>query len=185
MALKATIYKAELQITDLDRHYYATHNLTLAQHPSETEMRMMIRLLAFALNADPRLTFTKGLCAEDEPELWRKGYSGEIEQWIELGLPDEKRLRKAHGRAQQVLLYAYGGNALPIWWQNNRAAYSQLAKLSVYALPEPECQALADMAERTMQLQATIEDGEIWLSSALGSVTLRPQLLGAYDSIDS
>src|SRR6478672_11253035 len=102
MAPKATVVKAELQVSDMDRHYYASHNLTLAQHPSETEERLMVRLLAFALYADERLEFGRGLSDEDEPALWRRDYTGEIEQWIELGQPDESRIRKASGRAAQV-----------------------------------------------------------------------------------
>jgi len=98
MALNATIYKAELQVSDMDRHYYATHTLTVARHPSETVERLMVRLLAFALYADERLEFGKGLSDGDEPALWRKAYSGDIEQWIELGQPDEARIRKACGR---------------------------------------------------------------------------------------
>lgn len=105
MALKATIFKAEISISDMDRHYYQEHPLTIAQHPSETNERMMVRLLAFALNADERLEFTKGLSADDEPELWNKNYSDEIELWIELGQPDEKRIRKACGRSRQVIIY--------------------------------------------------------------------------------
>ena len=93
MAPKATVIKAELQVTDLDRHYYASHNLTLAQHPSETDERLMVRLLAFALHADERLEFGRGLSDEDEPALWKRNYSDEIELWIELGQPDESRLR--------------------------------------------------------------------------------------------
>jgi uncharacterized protein YaeQ len=98
MALKATVVKAELQVSDMDRHYYASHNLTLAQHPSETDERLMVRLLAFALNADERLEFGKGLSSDDEPDLWRRDYTGDIELWIDLGQPDESRIRKASGR---------------------------------------------------------------------------------------
>src|SRR5690349_25110222 len=122
MALNATIHKAELSISDMDRHYYATHALTLARHPSETEERLMVRLLAFALHADERLEFGKGLSDEDEPALWRRAYSGEVEQWIELGQPDEARLRKACGRAQQVVVLNYGGRAAAILWGKGGAA---------------------------------------------------------------
>jgi uncharacterized protein YaeQ len=110
MALNSTIYKVELQISDMDRHYYATHALTLARHPSETEERLMVRLLAFALYADDRLEFGKGISDEDEPALWRKAYTDEIELWIELGQPDEARIRKACGRSRQVVVINYGGN---------------------------------------------------------------------------
>lgn len=173
MALKSTIFKANLQVSDMDRHYYAEHPLTLARHPSETDERMMVRLLAFALNADPALEFCKGLSSDDEPDLWRKDLTGSIEQWIEVGLPDEKRLRKACGRSDQVLLYIYGGRAAEIWWEANAKDLAKQQKLSVYVVDEATSQALAALAERTMSLQATIQDGELWLSGADGtSVTV-------------
>ena len=112
MALKSTIIKAQLSLSDMDRHLYQDFNLTLAQHPSENDQRLMVRLLAYALNACDGLEFTKGLSADDEPEVWHKNYSEEIELWIELGLPDEKLIRKACGRAKRVIVYCYGGHRL-------------------------------------------------------------------------
>lgn len=122
MALKATVFKVNLQIADMDRGYYQDHQLTLAQHPSETDGRMMVRLLAFILNASETLSFTKGLCVDDEPELWDKSLSGEVDLWIEFGQADEKWLRKASGRAKAVQLFTYGGRSVPIWWKQNQAA---------------------------------------------------------------
>jgi uncharacterized protein YaeQ len=109
MALKATIFKAELSVADIDRGVYRDHALTIARHPSETDERMMVRLLAFALHADERLEFGRGLSAEDEPDLSRRDLTGTLEQWIEVGLPDEREVRKACGRAREVFVYAYGG----------------------------------------------------------------------------
>src|SRR5690606_17195003 len=111
MATKSTVVKAELQVSDMDRHYYATHNLTLAQHPSETDERLMVRLLAFALHADDRLEFGRGLSDEDEPALWKRDYTGEIELWIDLGNPDETRIKKACARARQVVVVNYCGGS--------------------------------------------------------------------------
>lgn len=170
MALPATIFKANLQLSDLDRHYYADHQLTLARHPSETDERMMVRLFAFALYADEHLQFTKGLCVDDEPDLWRKGFSGEIELWIDVGLPDERRVRKACNRAEKVCLLLYGGRAAEVWWQKNADRLQRFANLEVVELPEEESSALAALAQRSMQLQCTIQDGEVWLS--LGEQTL-------------
>ena len=118
MALKSTIYKAEVSIADMDRHYYADHALTLALHPSETEERMMVRLLAFILNAHERLIFGKGISTDEEPDLWHVDYSGEIRLWVEVGLPDERRIRKACGRADAVAVYLYGALA-DKWWRDN------------------------------------------------------------------
>jgi len=164
MALKATIFKAELQIADMDRHYYHDHALTLAQHPSETDERMMVRLVAFALHADEALAFGKGLSTEDEPALWQKDLTGAIELWIEVGLPDEKEIRKACGRAKHVIIYSYGGRNADLWWEQNRDKLERAKNLTVINLPAATTQALAKLAQRTMQLQCTIQDGEIWLA---------------------
>ncbi|MCL2656246.1 MAG: YaeQ family protein [Betaproteobacteria bacterium] len=168
MALKSTIFKATLQISDLDRHYYAEHALTIARHPSETDERMMVRLAAFALNASERLEFGKGLSTDDEPDLWQRDLTGAIETWIEVGLPDERRLRKASGRAAAVKLYAYGGRAAEVWWDNNARELNKLDKLSAFFLDAETTSALTALAERTMQLQAMLQDGELWLSAADG-----------------
>jgi uncharacterized protein YaeQ len=163
MALNATIFKADLQIADMDRHYYQSHALTIARHPSETDERMMVRLLAFARHADEALTFAKGLSDTDEPDLWQKDLTGAIDLWIEVGLPDEKRILKACGRASQVVLYAYGGNAANLWWNQISPRLERLKNLTVISLSPATSQALAKLAQRTMQLQCTIEDNEIWL----------------------
>src|SRR3546814_7156842 len=134
MATKSTIYKAELQLSNMDRHYYATHALTLAQHPSETEERLMIRLLAFALHADDALEFGRGLSSDDEPDLWRKSLSGEIELWIDLGQPDESRIRKACGRSRAVVVVNYGGRRPDTWWDKNRAAVQRIGTRTVIDL---------------------------------------------------
>lgn len=115
MALKSTIYKASLQIADMDRNYYHDHMLTIAKHPSETDERMMLRILVFALNAHDDLVFTKGLSTDNEPDLWQKKLNGDIERWIDLGQPDEKRIRKACGLSNQVLIYCYSGSSADIW----------------------------------------------------------------------
>jgi uncharacterized protein YaeQ len=174
MASKATVYKAELQVTDLDRHYYAAHNLTLAQHPSETDERLMVRLLAFALHADARLEFGRGLSDEDEPALWRRDYTGSIEQWIELGQPDESRLRKAAGRAQQVVVLTYGGNAADLWWKKNAATLARLRNLTVIDIDQASVDAMVELLDRGMRLTAMIQDGEVQLMDAGRSVALRP-----------
>ena len=161
MALKATIFKAELQVSDLDRHHFATHSLTLARHPSETDERMMVRLLAFALNADEMLEFGRGLSAEDEPDLVKRDLTGAIDLWIEVGLPDEREVRKAAGRARAVKVYTYGGRSAALWWAQNREALARLDNLSVIDIPI----AIGNLAARNMSLQCTIQDGQLYLSS--------------------
>jgi len=173
MALKSTVFKASLNIADVDRGYYGEHVLTLARHPSETDERMMVRLLAFVRHADEALTFGKGLSADDEPDLWRKDLTGIIDLWVEAGLPDERRLRQACGRARQVIVYCYG-HAADVWWNQQRGKLERLNNLAVIRLPQDATQALAKMAERTMQLQCTIQDGQQMWSSDGEPVTVDP-----------
>ena len=174
MAANATIYKAELQVTDLDRHYYASHNLTLAQHPSETDERLMVRLLAFALYADERLEFGRGISDEDEPALWKRDYTGAVELWIELGHPDESRIKKASGRAQQVVVVNYGGRASDIWWDKIASSLTRLKNVTVIDLPAEVVDALPAIGERGMRLNALMQDGELQLMGERGSTSVRP-----------
>jgi uncharacterized protein YaeQ len=174
MALKATIVKAELQLSDMDRHVYGTHLLTLAQHPSETDERLMVRLLAFALHADERLEFGRGLGNEEEPDLWRRDYTGDIEQWIDLGQPDESRVKKACGRARQVVVVNYGGRSAELWWERVAPTLARLKNLTVIDLPSAVVQQLAGLLQRSMRLNCMIQDGEMHLMGDTGELTLRP-----------
>jgi len=169
MALKATIYKAELNVADMDRHVYDDFSLTIARHPSETDERMMLRVLAFALHAGQRLEFGRGISTDDEPDLWQKSLSGEIDLWIDLGTPDESLLRKACGRSGQVVLYCYGDRAVPIWWgkiSNNLQRFDNLQVLQI----DDDCMGLLGaLSASNMQLQCTIQDGEAMLSASHGN----------------
>ena len=165
MALKATIFRALVQISDMDRNYYNEHQLTLARHPSETDERMMVRLLAFALHASERLEFTKGLCAEEEAEIWQRSYSDEIELWIDVGQPDENRIRKACNRSNQVVVYSYGRSA-GIWWQRLSEKLLRHNNLQVINLSETSSKALAQLAKRSMELHISIQDGLISIGDA-------------------
>ncbi|ASF13801.1 MULTISPECIES: YaeQ family protein [Shewanella] len=180
MALKATVFKVNLQIADMDRGYYQDHQLTLAQHPSETDGRMMVRLLAFILNASETLSFTKGLCVDDEPELWDKSLSGEVNLWIEFGQADEKWLRKASGRAKAVQLFTYGGRSVPIWWKQNQAALERYKNLKVWNIAEESVTAMEALVSRTMSLQASISEGQVWLSDNEHSLLIEPEMLKDY-----
>jgi len=177
MALKATIFKVELQIADMDRNYYADHALTIARHPSETDERMMVRLLAFAMHADKALTIAKGLGADDEPDLWQRDLTGAIDVWIDVGQPDEKRIRRACGRAAQVVVYSYSGHSADIWWNQLGARLERIRNLGVVNLPAGIGPALAKLAGRTMQLQCTIQDGHVWVGGSNDAVQIEPQVL--------
>jgi len=184
MAPKATVVKAELQISDMDRHYYATHMLTLAQHPSETDERLMVRLLAFALYADERLEYGRGLSNEEEPDLWRRDYVGDIELWIDLGQPDESRIKKACGRAQQVVVINYSGRAADIWWDRIASSLTRLKNLTVIDIPTDVVESLATLIQRGMRLNCLIQDGEMQLMSDTINVTLTPTVRVAAQSAD-
>ena len=173
MAVKATVFRAELQVSDMDRHYYATHALTLARHPSETDERLMVRLLAFALFADERLEFGRGLSSDDEPDLWRRSRSGEIELWIDLGQPDESRIRKACGRSDQVVVVTYGGRASDIWWDKVAASLARCGNLTIIDIAPATVSELAALADRGMRLQCMIQDGQAELYFEGSSVAVQ------------
>jgi len=172
MAQKATIFKADLAVADMDRGHFATHALTLARHPSETDERMMVRLLAFALHADDALAFGRGLSSEDEADLALRDLTGAVQLWIDVGLPDERSLRKASGRSVRVIVYAYGGRAVDLWWNKSRDALERLPNFSAFVVPPEASQALARLAQRTMQIQCTVQDGHLWVSNATETVAV-------------
>jgi len=176
MAIKSTIFKAELQITDMDRNYYQDHQLTMARHPSENDERMMVRLLAFALNASESLQFTRGLSSEDEPEIWQKSMSDEIELWIDLGQPDEKRIRKACGRAREVVIYTYQQRSSEVWWEQQRNKLERFDNLGVVNIPDESVALLGQMAQRAMRLQCTIQDGQLWFSNGEQAIEVMPDI---------
>jgi uncharacterized protein YaeQ len=181
MALKSTIFKAELQLADLDRSHFGDYTLTIARHPSETDERMMVRLLAFALNASETLTFGRGLSAtEDEADLQDLDATGGIERWIDVGLPDEKLIRRACNRSRHVMVLSYGGGrSAEIWWQQTSGKVAGQKNLRVLSLSVEESKALAGLAERGMRLQCTIQDGVVWLGGEAGHVELAPKVLFA------
>lgn len=165
LALKSTVFKASLQVNDLDRHYYQTHALTLAQHPSETDERVMVRLLVFALHADEALQFGRGISSE-EPDLWRKDLTGQIELWIEIGQPDEQYLRRACGRARQVVVYTYSGGSAQVWWNKAQAVLEQSKNLTVIDIASVSSKALAAVAQRGIEIQCLIQDDQVQMMTA-------------------
>ena len=177
MALKATINKVELSIADMDRNYFQTHQLTVAQHPSETNERMMVRLLVFALHADDALKFTKGLSTDDEPDLWQKHLNGDILLWIELGQPDEKRIRKACGRSKHVIIYCYNNKSTSVWWQQIKKNIQRFANLKVFSLENNASSEIAKMLSKNMQLNYTKQDDDIWFTNRESNVEISLTML--------
>ena len=178
MALKATILKATLSLSDIDRHLYKDYSLTLARHPSETDERLMMRILAYAMNADDQLTFGKGISNDEEAALWKKNYSNDIECWIEVGLPAEERLRKACSQAQHVICYAYGVERnVDIWWKKIADKLQRFEHLQVIQLPSHATLALTTLAQTAMNLQCTINEGNIWLSDNTNNIAIAPVTL--------
>lgn len=180
VALKSTVFKVNLQIADIDHAYYADHALTLARHPSETDERMMVRLVALALNAyklqsvcagDGTLAFGAGLSDPNEPDVWLRDFTGQTRLWIEVGQPDDKPVAKACGKADEVMLYCFN-HAAEVWWRGIESKLSRLGNLSVFRIPTVQSQALAALAQRSMQLQATVQEGQLMLGDNQQTVEL-------------
>jgi uncharacterized protein YaeQ len=176
MALKATIFKAQIQLSDLDRNVYRDHAVTIARHPSETDERLLVRLLAFALNAPESedlspLEFAKDMWEPEEPSLWRKDLTGRILQWIDVGQPDEKRLLRTSARVDRLSVYSFGSGTA-VWWKGLETRITRMRNLAVWSIPADQTRALAALAERTMQLQVTVQEGTIWVGDGTRSVEL-------------
>lgn len=185
MALKSTIYKANVQIADIDHGYYADHALTLARHPSETDERMMVRLVALTLeayklqsicNGDGTLAFGAGMSDPDEPDVILKDFTGANRLWVEVGQPEDKPVIKACGKSNEVALYAFS-HAAPVWWKGIQTKLTRPQNLSVYLIESAVAKELETLAERSMNLQATIQEGALTLSSDKGAVQIEPQRL--------
>jgi uncharacterized protein YaeQ len=164
MAQKATIYKVELSVSDMDRNYYETRKLTVAKHPSETDERLMVRILAFALNAHEQLEMTKGISTDDEPDIWQKSLSSELELWVALGLPSEKFVRQSCGKANEVIIYSYGGRTADMWWEKIKNSTTRFDNLQVVNISEEDTSALGKLASRGMKLQINIQDSDVMVS---------------------
>jgi uncharacterized protein YaeQ len=174
MAQNATIYKVDLSVSDMDRHYYETHKLTVAKHPSETDERLMLRVLAFALNAHEHLEMTKGISTDDEPDIWQKSLSGELDVWIALGLPSEKMIRQSCGKSGKVVIYPYGGRTAEMWWDKIKTTATRFDNLQVTNFSEKDTTELAKLATRAMSLQVNIQDGEVMVSAGGSIVYVTP-----------
>ncbi len=178
MAIKATIYKVQAELADMDRSVYCEHSVTVASHPSETAERLMVRVLAFMLNVPEDndcggLEFAKDICETDGPSLWQRNLTGEVEHWIELGQPDERRLLRACGKARRVCVYAYGTSAA-IWWSGIAECLKRTRNLTVWQIPAAETQALATLAARSMKLHVSVQDGVVWVANGARSVEVNP-----------
>ncbi len=178
MALKAIIYKAVAQLSDIDRGIYGDYPLTIARHPSETDERMIIRLLAFALNVPPNddhgaLEFAKDMWDVDEPALWQRDLTGQIEHWIEVGQPDEKRLLRTASRVGRVSVYSFSSST-NVWWKAIESKLSRIRNLTVWQIPAEQSRALSALAQRNMELQVTMQEGGIWVGDGVRSIEVTP-----------
>jgi uncharacterized protein YaeQ len=181
MALKATIYKASVQFSDLDRNIYSDHNLTIARHPSETDERMMVRVLAYVLNAPTNndlgtLEFGKDMWEPDEPAMWQKDLTGLLMHWIEVGQPDEKRISRASSRGKKISVYSFN-SATPTWWSGLSGKVTRLSNLIVWQIPAEQSQQLGALTQRSMNLQITLQDGALWIGEGERSVEITPTCL--------
>jgi uncharacterized protein YaeQ len=171
VSVKSTIFKVQLQVNNVDCDHFHAHSLTLARHPSETDERLMVRLLAFALHAHETPQFARGL-AFGEPDLWRKDLTGAIDLWIAVGQPDEQQMRRACGRARHVVVYTYSGRSAEVWWQKNSMGAARLRNLTVVDLATETTQALGTLAQQGMQLQCFIQDGDIQMLGGEATVAV-------------
>lgn len=178
MALKATIYKADLQIADMNRHYYETHSQTIARHPSETEERVIARVLMFALYATESMSFTKGLFEVDEPDVWDKDLTDAIQLWVDVGQPDETRIKKASNRSKKVVVLSYNSST-DVWWKGLESKISRLDNVTVLQLLPETSAALTALVTRSMRISFTIQDDEILVSTDEGSVDVKLVVLKA------
>jgi len=176
MAQNATIYKVELSVSDMDRQYYETHKLTVAKHPSETDERLVVRIVTFALNAHEHLEMTKGLSTGSEPDIWQKSLSGEIDVWVALGMPSEKVLRQSCNKAAKVIVYPYGGRVAGVWWDKVRSATSRFDNLQIIHFSEADTAALANLASRAMKLEVNIQDGDVMVSVGESVAYVTPEI---------
>ncbi len=174
MALPSTIYRTNLQLADIDRGVYETLQTTVARHPSETEERLLARLLAFALFQEEGLQFTKGVGAGDEPDLWSKGPDGRVLLWVEVGLPEAERLIKAARHAERVALLACG-NALPAWERQQLPKLAAVANLTVTSVDQGFIKGLTARLERAISWEITITEGTLYLQ--VGGESLQTPLL--------
>jgi uncharacterized protein YaeQ len=182
VALKSTIFKANLQVADIDHAYYADHALTLARHPSETDERMMVRLVALALNAhmlqtvcggDGTLAFGAGLSNPDDPDVWLRDFTGETKLWVEVGQPDETAITKACRRSKLMAVYCFH-HAAEVWWRGIENKLHRLHNVQVWRIPTEASQQLAALAQRSMQLQATVQEGALMLGDGTRNVDVEP-----------
>ena len=176
MALKAIIHKAQIQLSDMDRNVYCDHSVTIARHPSETDERLVVRLLALALNApastdETPLELAKDMWEPDEPSLWQKDATGRVTHWIDLGQPDKKRLLRTSARVERLSVYTFHSNALA-WWKDLENRVTRLRNLTVWQIPSQQSQGLAALVQRTMALQVMVQDGSVWVGDDTRSIEL-------------
>lgn len=177
MALGATICKAFIDVSDIDRGYYESCSLTIALHPSETPARMMVRLLAWVLFASERTEFGRGLSTEGEAAVYETNDAGDIARWIEVGCPDIKTLRKAAGKSEDVVVLAYDEAKIEPWWQSRKGEMSKVDKLSVRWISDAELEKLASMHGRNMKIAATVQDGIVWLADDAHNIEIEVKTL--------
>lgn len=177
MALKATIFKAKVSLSNLNIHHYDDLTLTIARHPSENNLRMMVRILAYLMSAQEELSFTKGISSDSEPDIWKINHDGSIDHWIELGNLDERRIRQSCAKAKKVTIYTYQGNQSLSWFKTLENGLSRFENLDIINFTFPNDQSIEDFAERGMNISCTIEDSEIWLSADEDRICIHFQLL--------
>ncbi len=165
MALKSTIFKIKISLSNMNIHHYEECSLTVARHPSENNLRMMTRVLAFCLGAQNEIQFTKGISSDSEPDLWKLNHDGSIEYWIELGHLDERRIRQACSKGRNIEIYTYQDQQSTQWFESVKNGLSRFSNLSIFQFHWPLNLNFDDFVDRGMNFSVSIEDNEVWLST--------------------
>ena len=170
MALSSTIYKFSISLSDLDRNKFETLNLTVAQHPSETAERMMVRVLCYGLHAQEFLQFTKGLSTPELPDIWSQSLDGQTLLWLDVGEPNADRIKKATRGADDVWVYSFNSKS-DVWWSQEQSKFEPLA-VKVRQFSWGEVVSLAALLERKMDFSLTISGDLLYVATALGECEL-------------
>jgi len=178
VALKPTIYKLRIALSDLERNYYDSFSLTVALHPSETPERMVARVMAFCLNAQQDLCFTKGLSDVEEPDLWLRTMEEKTLLWIDVGEPDAERVKKSTRKAERVKIYSFNSKT-DTWWQQGKGKFS-LFDAEFTRFEPSSIVRLASLLQRTVDWSVTITGQSAYVASSLGETEITWQTLQSF-----
>jgi uncharacterized protein YaeQ len=176
MALAATLYRFDIELSDVDRGVYAQLELRAAQHPSETARYLLTRVLAYCLSYEEGIEFSRGLGSSEEPAVWIKDLQGTVRAWIEVGTPSAERLHRAMKAVGRVAIFTQ--HDLELLRRGVRGKNVHRAEeIDVYAIERSVLDALESVLERSNRWSLARTDGEIFLNAGDRTVTTRLERL--------